>query len=74
MVYSGTIIIKGRGTAIVTSVGTSTEIGKISQNIAETVETISPLQTQIDKFGKILSLSILIVVILIFVTGFFARQ
>ena len=42
----------------------------ISQNIAETVETISPLQTQIDKFGKILSLSILIVVILIFVTGF----
>jgi len=70
MVYSGTIVSKGRATAIVTDVGENTEIGKISQNVTESEETVSPLQQQIDKFGKGLSISILIVVVLIFVLGF----
>jgi len=71
MLYSGTIVQRGRGLAIVTGIGTSTEFGKISQSVAETEDAESPLQINVDNFGKKLSLSILIVVIGIFIVGFF---
>ena len=70
MVFSGTVVNKGRAKAIVTSVGPETEIGKISRNVEETEETVSPLQTQIEKFGRVLSYSIVAIVIIIFATGF----
>ncbi len=70
MIYSGTIVQKGRGIGIVTSVGTGTEFGKISKKVAEADETISPLQTQIAQFGKILSIGILSTVAAIFLIGF----
>jgi magnesium-transporting ATPase (P-type) len=69
MVYSGTIIQKGRGLAVVTAVGTSTEFGQISERISETEETESPLQKQIANFGKGLSIAILVAVIGIFIIG-----
>ena len=69
-VYSGTIIQKGRGLAIVTEVGNRTEFGKISEKVAEAVETTSPLQNQIASFGKTLSIAIVISVVAIFIIGF----
>jgi len=69
-VYSGTIIHKGRGTAIVTSIGNKTEFGKIAEQLTEAEETVSPLQAQIDKFGKTLSISIISTVAAIFIIGF----
>ena len=69
MVYSGSIIQKGRGLAVVTAVGNNTEIGKISKYIAEAEDTISPIQYQIEKFGKGLSIAILFCVLAIFVIG-----
>ena len=70
MVYSGTIIQKGRATGVVTAVGKHTEFGKISEKVAEAEETVSPLQIQIAKFGKGLSIGILLIVIAIFIVGF----
>ena len=70
MIYSGTIVQKGRGTGVVTNVGTNTEFGKISQKVAEAEETISPLQIQIAKFSKILSIGIMATVAVIFLLGF----
>lgn len=70
MIYSGTIIQKGRGLAVVTSTGVNTEFGKISQRVAQAEETISPLQLQISQIGKILSISIVSIVIAIFIIGF----
>ncbi len=70
MVYSGTIIQKGRGLAVVTNVGQKTEFGKISQTVAEAEETISPLQANIEKFSKWLSFTIMAVVAVIFAVGF----
>jgi len=70
MIYSGTIVQKGRGIAIVTNVGTHTEFGKISTKVAEAEETVSPLQIQIAKFSKVLSIGIGITVGAIFLIGF----
>ncbi len=68
-IYSGTIIIKGRATAVVTAVGNHTEFGKISEKVAEAEDSVSPLQHQIEKFSKGLSLAILGAVLLIFIIG-----
>ena len=69
MIYSGTIVQKGRALAVVTSVGTNTEFGKISKNVAEAEELASPLQSQMEKFSKWLSISIVSSVVAIFVIG-----
>ncbi len=70
MLYSGTIIQKGRGTAVVTEVGHQTEFGKISQKVAEAEETGSPLSDQMAAFGKFISISIMSIVACIFIIGF----
>ncbi len=70
MIYSGSIIQKGRGVGIVTAVGANTEFGKISARVAEAEETVSPLQKQMEKFSKALSVGIMIIVALIFLVGF----
>ena len=69
MVYSGTVIQKGRGTAVVAAVGKDTEFGQISTIVAEVEETVSPLQTQIIQLSKILTYSIMGAVIAIFAIG-----
>lgn len=71
MVYSGTVIQKGRGVAIVAAVGKDTEFGQISVKVAEAEETVSPLQTQIIQLSKLLTYSIMGAVIAIFIIGFF---
>lgn len=70
MVYSGSIIQKGRGFAVVTAIGASTEFGKIAEKVAEAEEGESPLQIQISKFGKVLSLAILAIIAVIFLVGY----
>jgi Ca2+-transporting ATPase len=70
MVYSGSIVQKGRGLAVVTAVGEKTEFGKIAEKVSEAEESPSPLQVQIAKFSKGLSLAILIVIAIIFLIGY----
>ena len=55
MVYSGTYVAQGRGKAIVTAVGDSTEFGKIAAQLRETVSTKTPMQEKLDDFGRKLS-------------------
>ncbi len=69
MLFSGTIVQRGRGKAIVTSVGQSTELGKISKNISDAETAQSPLQERLEHFGKYLSTAIMVIVGLIFVVG-----
>lgn len=69
MVYSGTIVQKGRGLGIITAIGVNSEFGKISQKVLESEETESPLQHKIEQFGKVLSVTILTSVAVIFVVG-----
>ncbi len=60
MVYSGTFVTYGRGSYIVTDVGMSTEVGKIAALLKSASEKKTPLQRNLDDFGKKLSTIILI--------------
>ncbi|MBI5647320.1 MAG: HAD-IC family P-type ATPase [Ignavibacteriae bacterium] len=69
MIYSGTVVQRGRGKGVVTSVGVKTELGAITKNIIEAGESISPLQHRLEAFGKKLSLAIGVAILLIFIAG-----
>lgn len=71
MVFAGSSAIKGRGRAIVISTGFNTELGKIAKEIQSTDEKLTPLQTQLNKLGRNITLTILILVFAIFLIGYF---
>ena len=60
MVYSGSFVTYGRGSFLVTAVGMQTEVGKIAGLLKTASEKKTPLQMNLDQFGKKLSVIILI--------------
>jgi Ca2+-transporting ATPase len=52
MAYMNTLATRGRGELIVTATAVRTEVGRLSQQLAETAELPSPLQIQLDRLGK----------------------
>lgn len=66
MVFASTVIVGGRGVAVVTATGMQTEIGRISQLLTETEEERTPLQHRLDRFGKNLGLVIIAICCLVF--------
>ena len=66
MVFSGSMVVYGRATYVVTSCGMNTQVGKIA-NLLETAENKqTPLQQKLDDFGKKLGVAIVILAALIF--------
>jgi len=66
MIYMGTSVVRGSGVAIVVATGMKTEMGKISRLIIETKTERTPLQEQLSKFSRLLTL------IVVFLCGFVA--
>ena len=56
MALRSTIVMNGRGTAVVTAVGDATEIGKVARNSSEITHTQTPLDTQLAKLAKLISI------------------
>ncbi|MEM3126625.1 MAG: calcium-translocating P-type ATPase, SERCA-type [Candidatus Woesearchaeota archaeon] len=71
MVYSGTVITKGRGLAIVTSTGMQTEFGKIAKMIQEVETEKTPLQQKLEVLSKWMGIGVVLIAIIVFVTGLF---
>ena len=69
MAYMGTSIAYGRGMGIVTATGMDTEIGKIADSIANTEESITPLQIKMTELSKMLTVLVIVICILIFAIG-----
>ncbi len=68
-VYASTVATYGRGRAIITGTGMSTEFGKIAQML-QTVETgKTPLQENLDKVGTLLARAAFVVVAIIIALG-----
>ncbi len=71
MVYSGSYVTYGRGTFVVTNTGFNTELGKIATLIKEAKERKTPIQKKLDEFGKILSIAVIIICIIVFGVSIF---
>ncbi len=67
MVYSGTSIAAGKGSAIVVSTGMHTELGRIAGMLERTEQEPTPLQRRLTALGKHLSIVCGAIVLIIFV-------
>ncbi|WP_172255224.1 HAD-IC family P-type ATPase [Saccharibacillus deserti] len=66
MVFSGALVVYGRGTLVVTGTGAQSEIGKIAGLLESAEAKQTPLQRKLESFSKKLGLFILILCIVIF--------
>ena len=66
MVFSGCYVTYGRGVFLVTGIGMNTEVGKIAGLLKNTSEKKTPLQINLDRFGKKLSMIILLLCAVLF--------
>ncbi|MHA1674097.1 MAG: cation-translocating P-type ATPase [Promethearchaeota archaeon] len=67
MVFSSTFVTTGNGKALITATGGNTEIGKISQSIAEVKPREIPLQKQMNHVGRGLGLLVLGIIAVLFI-------
>ena len=73
MVFKGTHILSGNGTAVVVATGLATEIGKIAQKIA-TINTEIPLKTNIRYLSRAIIVTVAIISISLIVLGVFSGK
>lgn len=66
MVYMGSTVVFGRGSAVITGTGMDTEMGKIASALAATQDEQTPLQKKLAQLGKTLSWMVLGICIFIF--------
>jgi len=69
MAFSGTIVSAGQGRGIVTGTAGGTEIGKIQQLVGEAGGLQTPLTKQLDGFGRVLTLVILGMAVVMLLIG-----
>ena len=69
MIYLGTHLAAGKGFAIVTGIGMSTELGKIARMIQSVEENETPLQEKLQKLGQGLVYLCIAIVVIIFLMG-----
>ena len=74
MVYAGTAVTYGRGTAVVVATGMRTEFGKIARLLQGVESRRTPLQENLDRVGHVLARAALAVVALIVVLGLLRGQ
>lgn len=66
MIFSSSHVTYGRGKPVVTGVGVSTEIGHIASLLKSAQEKATPLQENLDNFGKKLAILIIIISSIVF--------
>jgi Ca2+-transporting ATPase len=74
IVFQGSIVTSGKGTAAITSTGMRTEFGKIAQLVQESQQEQTPLQIDLEDLGKklgavVLIISVIVIFTLVYVSG-----
>ncbi|NBB69086.1 MAG: HAD-IC family P-type ATPase, partial [Alphaproteobacteria bacterium] len=69
MVFAGTAVTGGHGLAVVTAIGTATEMGRIQGLVATSAPPATPLQNELDQLGRRLALVFAGLCGLVFVLG-----
>ncbi|MBI2836578.1 MAG: calcium-transporting P-type ATPase, PMR1-type [Chloroflexi bacterium] len=72
MVYMGTSVAYGRGSAVIVGTGMITEFGKIAAMLQEVEEEKTPLQVNLDRVGKWIALAALSLTFVLAVIGVFS--
>lgn len=71
MVYTGTAVAYGRGSAIVTATGMNTAFGELAGLLGTIERSRTPLQESLDKFGRWIGIATLIIVAFVAMLGVF---
>ncbi|MFH2106042.1 MAG: cation-transporting P-type ATPase [Candidatus Micrarchaeota archaeon] len=74
MVYSGSFVTKGEGSAIVVATGNLTELGKISSALAKVESGETVLQRSLNDLGKKVSIASILIIILLFAVGLLQQK
>jgi Ca2+-transporting ATPase len=69
MLYSSTVATYGRGRAVVVATGMGTEVGRIAGLLEDAKKDSTPLQQELDRTGKRLSIIMLGICAVVFATG-----
>jgi Ca2+-transporting ATPase len=69
MVFMGTSVTYGRGAALVTATGMSTELGRIAATLQTVRAEATPLQRRLDALGRALAIAAVVIVVVIFGLG-----
>ncbi len=74
MCYMGSTVVYGRGKAVITATGMSTEMGKIAGVLSNTKDEQTPLQRKLDELGRLLSKMVLGICVFIFAFNLFMAR
>ncbi len=69
MAYAGTVVVYGQARGIVVATGAMTELGKINQMLVDIHTLATPLLRKVDRFGRLLAMTILAVCTATFALG-----
>lgn len=69
MLYAGTFVTAGRARAIVTQIGTNTEIGRIARLAEETGHAKTPLEARVAQFGRFILVAAFVMLFVLLAVG-----
>ena len=69
MLYAGTVVVSGSAVALVVATGDRTEVGRIATLVATTEQSQTPLQQQMDRLGKHLTVASIMASAVVFGLG-----
>ena len=74
MVFTGTVVVYGRGKAVVTTSGMNTEFGKIAQMVQAAPLEKTPLEKRLSNVGKWIGILALVIAVSVGVIGIVVEQ
>ena len=74
LVFSGTVVVYGRGKAVVTSTGMNTEFGKIAELVQAAPQEQTPLEKRMSGVGKWIGILCVVVASSVGVVGIFVEH
>lgn len=66
MLYMGSTVVYGRGTAVITATGMDTEMGKIADALQQAEDSATPLQIKLNQLSKTLTWLVLGICVIVF--------
>ena len=74
MVFAGTTVISGNGIAVVSAIANATEFGKIASLTKNVQKSLTPMQREIIRITRILTVIALLMGLVFFVLGLFSAK